>query len=50
MTVKEILNQRFALSFEVFPPKTDLGMERLCGDGGVLEKLYYGNAERLLEE
>ena len=39
MTVKEILNRRPALSFEVFPPKTDLGMERLCGEGGVLEKL-----------
>lgn len=28
------------LSFEVFPPKTDVGMQKLCGPGGVLERLY----------
>lgn len=27
------------VSFEVFPPKTDAGMEKLCGEGGVLDKL-----------
>ena len=39
MSVAEILEQRNAFSFEVFPPKTDAGMEKLCGEGGVLEKL-----------
>jgi len=45
MNVKEILNRRQALSFEVFPPKTDLGLTRLCGEGGVLEKLYTLNPD-----
>ena len=40
MNVAEIMEQRNAFSFEVFPPKTDVGMEKLCGEGGVLEKLY----------
>ena len=40
MSVKDIFDQRNAFSFEVFPPKTDVGMEKLCGEGGVLEKLY----------
>ncbi|MGN0785576.1 MAG: methylenetetrahydrofolate reductase [Candidatus Aphodomorpha sp.] len=34
------MKKRAAFSFEVFPPKTDVGMEKLCGDGGVLDKLY----------
>lgn len=40
MAAAEILDQRTALSFEVSPPKTDVGMADLCGSGGVLEKLY----------
>lgn len=40
MSVMEILKQRFALSFEVSPPKTDVGMEKLCASGGMLEQLY----------
>ena len=40
MKVSDILKQRMGFSFEVFPPKTDVGMEKLCGEGGVLEKLY----------
>lgn len=40
MTVPEILEQRSTFSFEVFPPKTDKGMEKLCGEGGVLDHLY----------
>ena len=40
MSVMDILDNRSAFSFEVFPPKTDVGMEKLCGEGGVLEKLY----------
>ena len=36
MNVAEIMEQRNAFSFEVFPPKTDVGMEKLCGEGGVL--------------
>ncbi len=40
MTVPEILEERAAFSFEVFPPKTDVGMEKLCCEGGVLDHLY----------
>ena len=40
MTVPEILEERSAFSFEVFPPKTDVGMEKLCGEGGGLDHLY----------
>lgn len=40
MSVTEILKQRFALSFEVSPTKTDAGMEKLCGPGGLLDQLY----------
>ena len=40
MSVKDILGKRNVLSFEVFPPRTDAGMEKLCGAGGVMEKLY----------
>ena len=39
------LDQRNALSFEVYPPKTEEGMKRLCGNGGVLEKLYELNPD-----
>lgn len=40
MSVMDALNRRTALSFEVFPPKTDAGMEALCGESGVLRQLY----------
>ena len=40
MSVMDIMKERCALSFELFPPKTDAGMEKLCGNGGVLKKLY----------
>lgn len=40
MKLPEIFEERSAFSFEVFPPKTDVGMEKLCGEGGVLEHLY----------
>lgn len=33
-------NERKILSFEVFPPKTEKGMENLCGETGVLNRLY----------
>lgn len=39
MSVMDALNRHAALSFEVFPPKTDVGMEELCGEGGVLDRL-----------
>ena len=45
MSVAEIYENRAAFSFEVFPPKTDAGMEKLCGAGGVLEKLYTLNPD-----
>ncbi|MCD7754862.1 MAG: methylenetetrahydrofolate reductase [Firmicutes bacterium] len=40
MSVADIMKTRNTFSFEVFPPKTDVGMEKLCGEGGVLEQLY----------
>ncbi|MGE4353703.1 MAG: methylenetetrahydrofolate reductase [Oscillospiraceae bacterium] len=40
MSVTEIMAKRSAFSFEVFPPKTDAGMEKLVGEGGVLDQLY----------
>ena len=58
MKVSEIMEKRAAFSFEVFPPKTDRGMEKLCGENGVLDHLYalhpdyisctYGAAARTL--
>ena len=45
MSVMEILEERSAFSFEVFPPKTDVGMEKLCGEGGVLDQLYTLNPD-----
>ncbi len=39
MTIPEIMEKRMAFSFEVFPPKTDKGMEKLVGKDGVLDKL-----------
>lgn len=38
--ITEIMKERNTLSLEVFPPKTDLGMEKLCSEGGTLERLY----------
>jgi methylenetetrahydrofolate reductase (NADPH) len=40
MSVAEIMEKRMSFSFEVFPPKTDAGMVKLIGEGGVLDKLY----------
>ena len=40
MKIKDIFGKRRAFSFEVFPPKTDVGMEKLTGKGGVLDHLY----------
>ena len=45
MKVSEIMEKRAAFSFEVFPPKTDKGMEKLCGEGGVLDHLYALNPD-----
>ena len=39
MKMSDVMKERMAFSFEVFPPKTDVGMEKLAGAGGVLEKL-----------
>lgn len=38
MSVIDALSRHDALSFEVFPPRTDAGMEKLCGS--VLPQLY----------
>lgn len=40
MKVSDIMKKRNTFSFEVFPPKTDLGMEHLLGEGGTMDKLY----------
>jgi len=45
MTVTEILKQRFLLSMEVSPSKTDAGMELLCGRDGLLDQLYTLNPD-----
>ena len=39
-SVKEMFGGKPLLSFEVFPPRTERGMTRLCGPGGVLDQLY----------
>ena len=41
MGISETMQQRNTLSFEVFPPKTDIGMNKLCGDNGVLDKMAH---------
>ncbi len=38
--VTDVMKERMALSFEVFPPKTDVGTEKLLSKDGVLDKLY----------
>ena len=45
MSVADNIDERRAFSFEVFPPKTDAGMEKLIGEGGVLEHLYELNPD-----
>lgn len=47
MAAAEILDQRTALSFEVSPPKTDVGMASLCGSGGILDQLCTLNPSRI---
>ncbi|MDR0916101.1 MAG: methylenetetrahydrofolate reductase [Oscillospiraceae bacterium] len=37
--VTDVMNERMAFSFEVFPPKTEKGMANLIGEGGVLSQL-----------
>ena len=41
MKVTEIMAERSAFSFEVFPPKTDVGMDKLCKDGGCPVKVLH---------
>ena len=45
MRISEILQKRMGFSFEVFPPKTENGMEKLCREGGVLQQLYAMNPD-----
>ena len=40
MKITEMFGAKALLSFEVFPPRTERGMTRLCGPGGVLDQLY----------
>jgi methylenetetrahydrofolate reductase (NADPH) len=39
MKITDIMAKRMAFSFEVFPPKTEAGMEKLIRKGGVLDQL-----------
>ena len=43
--IKELFNQKTLRSFELFPPKTDRGMEKMCREGGTLDKLYRLNPD-----
>ncbi len=43
--IKELFNQKTLLSFELFPPKTDRGMEKMCREGGTLDQLYRLNPD-----
>lgn len=45
MKITEMMKKRSTFSFEVFPPKTDVGMEKLTGEGGVLDQLYTLNPD-----
>lgn len=45
MKVTDIAKKRRLFSFEVFPPKTDKGMDKLCSEGGVLDHLYALNPD-----
>ena len=40
MSILQLMKERMVFSFEVFPPKTDEGMVKLMGEGGVLDQLY----------
>jgi methylenetetrahydrofolate reductase (NADPH) len=39
MKMSELMKKRMAFSFELFPPKTEVGEQKLLGEGGVLDKL-----------
>ena len=45
MSVMDIFKKKTALSFEIFPPKTNAGMEKLIGNDGILEHLYQLNPD-----
>ena len=40
MRITDLFKKKMLMSFEVFPPKTEAGMEKLCSEGGVLDRLY----------
>lgn len=39
MKMSDLMKKRMAFSFELFPPKTDVGDQKLLGEGGVLDQL-----------
>ena len=45
MSVVDTMKKRNVFSFELFPPRTDVGMKKLCDAGGVLDKLYEMNPD-----
>ena len=40
MSVADIYEKRATFSFEVFPPKTDVGMEKLCGNNQMRDVFF----------
>lgn len=47
MSVMESLSRHSALSFQVFPPRTEAGRRELLESGGVLDRLYRENPDFL---
>lgn len=45
MKMSEVMKKRMCFSFELFPPKTDKGEEKLLSQGGVLDKLCTMNPD-----
>ncbi len=39
MKMSDLMKKRMAFSFELFPPKTDVGDQKLLSEGGVLDQL-----------
>lgn len=45
MKATDVMSKRMCFSFELFPPKTDKGEEKLIGEGGVLNQLCTMNPD-----
>ena len=40
MRITDLMKKRPIFSLEIYPPKTDAGMQKLCGAAGTLDRLY----------